>query len=268
METTKYMRPSDVVTYRTTDPKQMFGKWMPHHLLKTWNEDFIDNDTGETVSIERNEVLVDRGYIDQSKLQQIMFFLQSGDAQDVEICDHDLGDMVVVTPKYMNAYVVEMGVGMQKQSFACYAQTIPQAIRIASEFGQVYRGFEGWITAKKVVPIEADMVPDNHECIPEQEREPAEMRKDYFKVTTRTEWFDDMKEKTCDHAYIIASNDVGQAKERVARLIDIFKAKAKMRGDIDDASKTTYIRKAVPFTIDCVVPREFSEMYHEEPTAL
>lgn len=264
----QWKRPEDIETYRTKDPKKMLGKYMPHHLLKTWTEDFIDEDTGETVGIERNEVLVERGYIDQAKLQQINFFLQSGDAQDVEICDIDMTDMTVITPTYMQAYIVEMNVGLQKQSFACYAQTIPQAITIASSFGQVYRGFGGWISAKKVVPIDAEMIPDDYECIPENERESAEKRKDYFKVTTRTEWLDDMKEKTCDHVYIIASKDVGQAKERIARLLDIFRAKAKKRGDIDDASRNARIRKAVPFTIDCVVPREFSELYHEEPTRL
>ena len=29
-------------------------------MLKTWIEDFVDEDTGEVVSIERNEVIIDR----------------------------------------------------------------------------------------------------------------------------------------------------------------------------------------------------------------
>ena len=29
-------------------------------VLKTWIEDFVDEDTGEVVSIERNEVIIDR----------------------------------------------------------------------------------------------------------------------------------------------------------------------------------------------------------------
>lgn len=29
-------------------------------MLKTWVEDFVDEDTGEVVSIERNEVIIDR----------------------------------------------------------------------------------------------------------------------------------------------------------------------------------------------------------------
>ena len=29
-------------------------------MLKTWTEDFVDEDTGEVVTIERNEVVIDR----------------------------------------------------------------------------------------------------------------------------------------------------------------------------------------------------------------
>ncbi len=29
-------------------------------FLKSWVEDFVDEDTGEVVSIERNEVIIDR----------------------------------------------------------------------------------------------------------------------------------------------------------------------------------------------------------------
>ncbi len=29
-------------------------------MLKTWHEDFVDEDTGEVVSIERNEIISDR----------------------------------------------------------------------------------------------------------------------------------------------------------------------------------------------------------------
>ena len=28
--------------------------------MKTWHEDFVDEDTGEVVSIERNEIVLDR----------------------------------------------------------------------------------------------------------------------------------------------------------------------------------------------------------------
>jgi DNA-directed RNA polymerase subunit beta len=40
--------------------KKVVGRRLAARVLKTWVEDFVDEDTGEVVSIERNEVIVDR----------------------------------------------------------------------------------------------------------------------------------------------------------------------------------------------------------------
>ena len=40
--------------------KAAIGRKLAARVLKSWNEDFVDEDTGEVVSIERNEVIIDR----------------------------------------------------------------------------------------------------------------------------------------------------------------------------------------------------------------
>ncbi|MCF0201874.1 MAG: DNA-directed RNA polymerase subunit beta, partial [Bacteroidaceae bacterium] len=40
--------------------KECLGKKLAARVLKTWTEDFVDEDTGEVVSIERNDVILDR----------------------------------------------------------------------------------------------------------------------------------------------------------------------------------------------------------------
>ena len=40
--------------------KEVIGKKLAARVLKSWNEDFVDEDTGEVVSIERNEVILER----------------------------------------------------------------------------------------------------------------------------------------------------------------------------------------------------------------
>ena len=40
--------------------KEVLGCKLAARVLKSWNEDFVDEDTGEVVSIERNEVIMDR----------------------------------------------------------------------------------------------------------------------------------------------------------------------------------------------------------------
>ncbi len=43
-----------------TSLKKLVGRKLAARVLKTWVEDFVDEDTGEVVSIERNEVIIDR----------------------------------------------------------------------------------------------------------------------------------------------------------------------------------------------------------------
>ena len=114
--------------------------------------------------------------------------------------------------------------------------------------------------------MDAKLVPDNHQCIPEADRKPADERKDYFKVQVRTEYIDgNLKLKHYDTYYIIAAKDVGEAKDRIARLLDIMKAEAERErgGEPDKDEHRTTIRKAAPFDVDCIVPREFTELYQK-----
>ena len=43
-----------------TGLKKYLGRKLAARVLKTWHEDFVDEDTGEVVSIERNEIILDR----------------------------------------------------------------------------------------------------------------------------------------------------------------------------------------------------------------
>jgi len=53
--------------------KKFYGRKLAARVLNTWHEDFVDEDTGEVVSIERNEVLLDRDTeIDKENVEQII----------------------------------------------------------------------------------------------------------------------------------------------------------------------------------------------------
>lgn len=40
--------------------KQLLGRKLAARVLRSWNEDFVDEDTGEVVTVERNEVILER----------------------------------------------------------------------------------------------------------------------------------------------------------------------------------------------------------------
>jgi len=54
---------ADEVRVSKAGLKRVLGRKLVARVLKTWFEDFVDEDTGEVVSIERNEVLLDRDVV-------------------------------------------------------------------------------------------------------------------------------------------------------------------------------------------------------------
>ncbi len=64
---------ADEVKVNKANLKKLVGRRLAARVLKTWIEDFVDEDTGEVVSIERNEVILDRELvIGEEHLESIM----------------------------------------------------------------------------------------------------------------------------------------------------------------------------------------------------
>ena len=79
--------------------KKVLGRRLVARVLRTWVEDFVDEDTGEVVSIERNEVIIDRDtvleadHIDQivdSGVKTVIINKESDDKNDYAIIHNTL----------------------------------------------------------------------------------------------------------------------------------------------------------------------------------
>ncbi len=83
---------SEEVNATKTDLKKVIGRRLAARVLKTWTEDFVDEDTGEVVSIDRNEVLLERDSVITE--EDIETIIDSGSKsvilhkEDVNIADY------------------------------------------------------------------------------------------------------------------------------------------------------------------------------------
>lgn len=74
--------------------KKVVGRKLAARVLRTWTEDFVDEDTGEVVSIDRNEVLLERDSVIQD--DDIDTIVDSGSAsiilhrEDINIADYTI----------------------------------------------------------------------------------------------------------------------------------------------------------------------------------
>ena len=54
---------AEEVKVSKTGLKKVLGRKLAARVLRTWHEDFVDEDTGEVISIERNEIVIDRDIV-------------------------------------------------------------------------------------------------------------------------------------------------------------------------------------------------------------
>ncbi len=79
--------------------KKVIGRKLAARVLNTWHEDFVDEDTGEVVSIERNEIVLDRdtvldkenvGEIIEAGAKTILLHKEDGQSGDYAIIHNTL----------------------------------------------------------------------------------------------------------------------------------------------------------------------------------
>jgi len=85
---------SEEVEAKKTHLKKIVGRKLAARVLRTWTEDFVDEDTGEVVSIDRNEVVLERDSIINE--EDIETILESGSKsvilhrEDVNVTDYTI----------------------------------------------------------------------------------------------------------------------------------------------------------------------------------
>ena len=65
---------AEEVKVSKTGLKKVLDRKLAARVLKTWHEDFVDEDTGEVISIERNEIIIDRDtLLEKEHIEMILY---------------------------------------------------------------------------------------------------------------------------------------------------------------------------------------------------
>ncbi len=85
---------SEEINANQTNLKKAVGRRLAARVLRTWTEDFVDEDTGEVVSIQRNEVLMERDSV--LNTEDIETVISSGQKsiilhkEDMNVADYNI----------------------------------------------------------------------------------------------------------------------------------------------------------------------------------
>ena len=86
---------ADEIKVSKSGLKKVLNRKLAARVLKTWHEDFVDEDTGEVVSIERNEIILDRDTVlEKEHIEEI---LEAG-AKTILLHkeDNQMGDYAII----------------------------------------------------------------------------------------------------------------------------------------------------------------------------
>nr|DAM03146.1 MAG TPA: hypothetical protein [Caudoviricetes sp.] len=260
----------------TSEPKEMLNQFIAKRVLKTWKEDFVDEDTDEVTTIERNEVLFERSiFIDQDVLAQIKFYMSAGDIKEIEVSNQKRAAFHIEST-YMHPYTAQADIAGKNKKFLFYSNTFDNALALLKDYIELnYR--EGFMitgikefnsciiltdTLKKFrsdLPFEEwDSVdPDD-----EDDEESPENKK-FYKIECKIQYEEDL---SLTQLFVVHTFNVDRAMFLINKFLkdqeETKKQEAIEHGrEYHSAEYHTMIETASPLNAGCFIPKEFSQAY-------
>lgn len=138
-EAQEWLLPEQIEIIETSDPKVIIDKWLAEPVLRKWTEDFVDECTGELVSVERTEPIITTGtYCSQDIVQLITFHLQAGDIETVKVSKRP--PLNKRTDLLTMNYIVSVGSMLPQTEYIYVAgvQTPEEAAKVVTDYCKVY----------------------------------------------------------------------------------------------------------------------------------
>ena len=282
------------IRYVTSDPKKMLNMYLAKRVLKTWEESFIDEDTGETVTIERNEILFDRGtLIDQDTLAKIRFSMEADDIKEVEVSNQNRLAFENEN-KFLYPYLAQAQISDKKYKFLLYATGLENACLILKDYIELNYQFGFTLTMIKefdscviltdnlkerkvddaslaylkneITMVEyVDKMDDETEDS-DEESKPNE--KKFYQIETKITFTDGENEDERVQTFVVNTFNVDRAMMLITHYLknkeDEFEKQAKEKGhEFRKREIHTAIESAKPIPVGRFIPKEFSMAYME-----
>ena len=269
METKK-----DEIRYITDDPKKMLGKYLCKDVLQTWTEDFTDEDTGEIVTINRSQILFEKGTaIDKDVLSNIMFYLQSGDVKSVEVSNQKR--MASEDVSYnARPFLASVVMNFKVFKFLLYASDINNVIEILRDYIEL-NYYDNFMFQQIKAYDNCIILTDNFKRTDDRNEEAEDFGKDadekkepvkkFYQIEAKLNYDDDLE---ILQTFVVNTYDV----ERAMLLIEVYlvgleekkRMKARERDEDYTVRRPKISLEAVkPIAVSCFVPKEFSDVYTE-----
>ncbi|AVR47232.1 hypothetical protein C7S20_19335 [Christiangramia fulva] len=227
----------------TADLDKMKGKYLAERLLRTWIKDFIDEDNGDVVSLDRNEIIYDKGtFITSDVLSEINFHLQTNEVKEVKVSNQKR--IGFLSGGFTSVWQATAKFNNKKFTYLLYASSLSMAFDIATDFLEqdLPGGFQ-LHTLKELDYSNLIVVEEDEEEL------------DFYKIELEVDF---EYQEPYESSYILKSHDAETAKRAIVEYI-AKKAKEENRRESFDVT----IISAKTITCSGIVDYKFSQEYFE-----
>lgn len=264
MEKLKLKTRFEELVFPTSDPDEMAGRYLAEDARREWQEDFLDQDTGEMVSVTRSEFVMKRGtFLSPDNISSLNFYLQTGDIKTVTVSNIKRTGCCIDMTKDAIWKIIVKGSDDKKHKYILFAQSLDQALRITKDYlEQTIDGFFKIESAAKFsscIVIEDDGLKKvamdvEGNMVPEQE---TGVNTEFYNITTTVK----SKELTQDVTWLVTASSVDDAKLKIQRYIDSLIHDDETKKNWEDYELT--VLSGTSSSVDIVIPKQFSQAYFE-----
>ena len=278
----------DEVRYFTSEPKEMLNKYLVADVFQKWTEDFLDEDSGEVVTIERTQKLFERGLlIDQELLTQISFHLQTGDIKEVEVSNQKRLAFECQNT-HLHPWQAQAEIGDKKYKFLLYASGIANVIEILNDYIELnYASGFTLVMAKEMssciiltdtfekqkVDLEKAYLKDEISLDEYMEAKDGTKDEDedvkekkFYQLEVKITYSDDIE---TTQIFIVHTFDTDRAMMIISHYLKTWEEKRQKEHEEKGYSKYEIrdfklcIEKAGSMSVGALVPKEFTMAYNE-----
>lgn len=265
--------------YKTSDPERMINKYLVSRVCRTWTEDFVDEDTGKLIPVERNEVIFDRGLlITADMISEIQFFMQAGELKEVEVSNQKRLAYELEN-NYFQPYLAQVEIDRKKVKFLFHATNMDVGKDILKDYIELNYSFPFHITMLKeyddciiliddLSDMKSDEEYDAYESpeVAEEDKKEREKDRKFYQIECKVRFSSDNGECETTKDFVVHTLNTERALMKINEYLKVKEQERKINAKENDYSyfEQTYypmIESAKTIPVGCFIPREFSDVY-------
>lgn len=263
----------DAVLFETSEPSEMVGFYLAEPLQKEWQEDFMDSETGELVSIIRCEMIMRRGeYITPEKAQTISFHYLSGELDKPVRLTNQRRQAEERNTTFLKPYKVSATINGKRHKFILEAQAVELAMEVARDWIELnYQGeftINGVNALQDVILLNSNMERFNdkgetEEIIGAGEADGETTRYYMAEAEVVISYFGENETDEHKFTFIVKTLDVDTAKAAATAWITAKMRKSHSENDDgrEISNVKTSLTAAKPFSCAALINRAFCDAY-------